>query len=157
MKNMIPGQGARYAIATLSLALALPTVAQAAEQLTQADTNKDGKISRAEAKAAQNRSFERLDSNGNGELDRQEFDKGQPGLPANADEQDKQRRQRIIKGWFDNIDSNGDGKISKSEYQQAVAPYFDRMDGNGDGSISSDELKKAFHNAGPGRGQGRSN
>ncbi|WP_423823984.1 EF-hand domain-containing protein [Salinisphaera sp. SPP-AMP-43] len=157
MKNMITGRCARYAVTTLSLALALPMAAQAAEQLTQADTNKDGKISRAEAKAAQSRSFERLDSNGNGQLDRQEFDKGQPGLPANADAQDKQRRQSIITGWFDNIDSNGDGKISESEYQQAVAPYFDRMDSNGDGSISSDELKKAFHNARPGSQQSGSN
>lgn len=126
--------------------LVLVATAQAAG-LTSADTNQDGKISRAEANAAQDRAFKRLDTNGDGKVDEKEFDAGQPGLPADASEQDKQRRHRVISSWFKHIDANGDGYISRSEYRKALKPYFDRLDTNGDGYISQDELKQAFGNA----------
>lgn len=112
--------------------------------LTSADTNQDGKISRTEANAAQDRAFKKLDSNGDGQVDAKEFDAGQPGLPADADAQDKQRRQRVISSWFERMGTDGNGKISRSEYRKALTPYFNRLDANGDGSISKDELQKAL-------------
>lgn len=115
--------------------------------LTSADTNQDGKISRAEANAAQDRAFKKLDTNGDGQLDAEEFDAGQPGLPANASAQDKQRRRRVITSWFKRIDTDGNGEISRSEYRKALTPYFDRLDTNGDGYISKDELRQAFGGA----------
>ena len=36
-------------------------------------------------------------------------------------------------------DSNGDGKVSKSEIPQRAGTLFDRMDSNGDGVVDLDE------------------
>lgn len=121
--------------------------------LTSADTNQDGRISRAEANAAQDRAFKRLDTNHDGQIDAKEFDAGQPGLPADATAQDKKRRHRVIDGWFHHMDSDGNGKISRSEYRKALTPYFNSLDANGDGYISADELKKAFGGPKPGSQQ----
>ncbi|KEZ78935.1 EF-hand domain-containing protein [Salinisphaera hydrothermalis] len=137
----------RRAVMVGGTSLMLVATAQATG-LTSADTNQDGKISRAEANAAQDRAFTKLDTNGDGTVDEKEFDAGQPGLPADATEQDKQRRHQVIASWFKHMDANGDGKISRSEYRKALQPYFDRLDTNGDGYISKDELRAAFGNRG---------
>jgi hypothetical protein len=54
---------------------------------------------------------------------------------------------------FSQIDANGDGQISKSEFEKALGAsgsnvatadsMFDQLDKNGDGSISVDEMKSA--------------
>ncbi len=141
----------RRAAIICGASLVLATAVQAAG-LTSADTNNDGKISRAEANAAQDRAFKQLDTNGDGQVDAKEFDAGQPGLPADASAQDKARRHRVISSWFNHIDADGNGKISRSEYRKALTPYFDKLDANGDGYISKDELQKAFGNAKQGSG-----
>lgn len=132
----------------VAVLLILP--AQAAG-LTGADSNQDGKISRSEADAAQDRAFKQLDTDGDGRIDAKEFDAGQPGLPDDADKGAKKRRHRVVSSWFKHMDANGDGAISRSEYRKALTPYFDRLDSDGDGYISSGELKKAFS-----RGRGHS-
>ncbi|RJS95068.1 EF-hand domain-containing protein [Salinisphaera sp. Q1T1-3] len=124
----------------------LPALAQAAP-LTSADTNGDGQISRQEAMAAQDASFKRLDSDNNGMLSKKEFDAGQPSLPDDASDADKQRRQKIVGRWFDRIDADDNGKISPAEYRKAVAPYFDRLDANHDGTISEKEIRDSFEKA----------
>ncbi|HET7313975.1 hypothetical protein [Salinisphaera sp.] len=134
--------GRRAAIVCCASLLLIAT-AQAAG-LTSADTDENGKISRAEANAAQDKAFKRLDTNADDQVDAQEFDSGQPGLPADADIQDKERRHRVISSWFKHIDADANGKISRSEYREALTPYFDRLDTDGDDALSADELKKAF-------------
>lgn len=117
--------------------------------LTSADTNQDGRISRAEANASQEKTFKHMDTNGDGQLDAHEFDAGQSGLSADADAEERSRRKRVIGGWFKNMDTDGSGTISRSEYRKALTPYFDRLDSNGDGYLSVDELKQAFGGATP--------
>lgn len=51
---------------------------------------------------------------------------------------------------FDELDKNGDGKISKDEFPERMQRIFDRLDTNGDGVIDEEELE-AF---GAGRGGG---
>lgn len=43
-------------------------------------------------------------------------------------------------GGMQRADANGDGKISRAEYQAQVDSRFARMDANGDGSLDSDEM-----------------
>ena len=43
-------------------------------------------------------------------------------------------------GWFNKIDSNGDGYISKEEHDTFGEKMFRDADTNGDGRISKDEM-----------------
>ena len=54
------------------------------------------------------------------------------------------------------FDTDGDGKISQSEFENAIGPdadkakvdeLFKKLDGNGDGAVSQDELKSALQKA----------
>lgn len=57
--------------------------------------------------------------------------------------------------FFSKLDTDGDGKISKTEFEDAASKagvstsvadaVFDKIDGNSDGSISQSELAKADH------------
>jgi hypothetical protein len=45
--------------------------------------------------------------------------------------------------WFQKMDKNGDGKISKQEFEEAANNKFERMDTNKDGYISKEEFEAA--------------
>lgn len=70
-----------------------------------------------------------------------------PASPADA-----------LKDLFSQIDGNGDGQISKSEFESALGAggtniaqaddVFGKLDTNGDGSVSLDELSSALKGAG---------
>ena len=47
-------------------------------------------------------------------------------------------------GFFDKIDTNHDGKISKDEWLAHSSAMFDKIDANHDGSLTKDEFK-AMH------------
>jgi hypothetical protein len=63
-----------------------------------------------------------------------------------------------LQNLFSLIDGNGDGKISKSEFESALGAggtnlanadsVFGKLDKNGDGNVSLDELKSALQGAG---------
>lgn len=46
--------------------------------------------------------------------------------------------------WFGKADTNGDGAISKAEFNAAKDAKFAKKDANGDGKITKDEAK-AYH------------
>ena len=63
-----------------------------------------------------------------------------------------------LQDLFSQIDANGDGKVSKSEFENALGAggtnlaqaddVFNKLDTNGNGSVSLDELKSALQGAG---------
>ncbi len=63
-----------------------------------------------------------------------------------------------LKDLFSQLDANGDGQISKSEFENALGAggtnlgqaddVFSKLDANGDGSVSLDEMSKALQGAG---------
>jgi hypothetical protein len=65
-----------------------------------------------------------------------------------------------LQNLFSLIDGNGDGKISKSEFESALGAggtnlanadsVFNKLDKNGDGSVSLDEMKSALQGKGGG-------
>jgi len=65
-----------------------------------------------------------------------------------------------LKDLFSQIDANGDGQISKTEFENALGAggtnlaqaddVFNKLDANGDGSVSLDEMQKALQGAGGG-------
>lgn len=115
------------------------------ERMRQADTDKDGRISKAEAAANPKvaERFAQMDANKDGYLDRND-----------RELRSRERRE----AWFVSADANKDGKLSKAEmdashekrraeFQQKAqarsAERFQKMDKNGDGSISRDEMSAA--------------
>lgn len=125
------------------------------------DANNDGTIDKGEVPESAHPQFEKVlklaDTNKDGKLDRDELrtmarklrDAG-PAMrkgdaaPAAAGAGNPQQR-------FKQMDKDGDGKVSKSEFTGPEA-LFDRLDADKDGSISKDELPKP--GAGPGTGGG---
>jgi Ca2+-binding EF-hand superfamily protein len=65
-----------------------------------------------------------------------------------------------LKDLFSRLDANGDGQISKSEFENALGAggtniaqaddVFSKMDSNGDGNISLDEMSSALKGSGKG-------
>jgi hypothetical protein len=65
-----------------------------------------------------------------------------------------------LKDLFSQIDNNGDGQITKSEFENALGAggtnlaqaddVFNKLDTNGDGTVSLDELSKALKGTGHG-------
>ena len=97
-----------------------------AERFKAMDKDNDGKVSRAEF-LGQPAMFDRIDSNGDGFLDKDEIKpltaQGSPGARIMA------------------MDKDGDGKVSRTEYLGPIE-MFDRLDADKDGKIDKDEASK---------------
>ncbi|MEO6366027.1 MAG: EF-hand domain-containing protein, partial [Luteimonas sp.] len=111
--------------------------------MMQADANKDGRISRAEAAANPKLAtkFNEIDGNRDGFLDR-------------TDWQAKARERK--EAWFMSADGNKDGRLSQAEMETSSAKRraehqakarthraerFQQLDANRDGSVSREEMQ----------------
>jgi hypothetical protein len=154
--------------------------AKVAEHFARVDTNRDGVIVKAEADAAHQAmranmrarfaqrlaarsggaapavrgdggaAFERLDSNRDGSISRQEWDAGraarQQRMAARGERAPGARRiggMRMGGGFggrmFEMADANKDGRVTLAEAQAAALRHFDTVDSNRDGRITPDE------------------
>jgi Ca2+-binding EF-hand superfamily protein len=96
--------------------------------LKRVDTDKDGKISKAEFDAEGSKLFAKLDGNSDGKISESEM---------------PQRHWARFGGkMFDRMDADQDGKVTKAEFEAAGEKMFQRMDKNGDGIIEKDEMQK---------------
>jgi hypothetical protein len=53
------------------------------------------------------------------------------------------KRDQARQRFFDQIDTNHDGVVSRAEYQAWVDSRFDKLDGNRDGRVSADEIERS--------------
>jgi hypothetical protein len=53
------------------------------------------------------------------------------------------KRGQARQQFFDRLDTNHDGVVSRAEYQAFVDGRFDKLDGNHDGRVSADEIERS--------------
>lgn len=108
--------------------------------LAAADANHDGVITRAEWDAARAARFAQLDANHDGSLSADERPHwGPPPQQGQQPPSDHNGHHGMM-----NADANGDGVISRAEYDAQSAEMFARMDADHSGSINQAEMQ-AMH------------
>ena len=118
------------------------------------DANKDGKVTLAEAKAAEKERFASVDANKDGRLTKAELEAHHAAMRGNRPEKPEHRGKHKNHGehFFAKLDTNGDGAIDATESAAKAEKMFARMDDNGDGVVTKDELGRG--DCGHGRGHG---
>jgi len=99
------------------------------EILERYDTNHDGTVTRAEMEAGLKSEFEAADKNHDGRLD--------------ADETSAVNEARWAQGLSTTstiVDWNHDGFVDFAEFANTARSLFDELDSNGDGKLTPDEL-----------------
>lgn len=100
------------------------------DMFTGADSNRDGRIGRAEFLAARNARFGELDRNRDSVISAADF----PRLTAFAAA--KAKMNALITG----ADANRDGRVTREELANAPTTMFDMADTNHDESVDQSEL-----------------
>jgi hypothetical protein len=104
--------------------------------------------------------FERLDADGNGRIDRDEFakvgdfrfgklDANGDGAITLAELEDRDRSERLTRR-FEHMDADDNGEVTRSEFTAAGDRMFQHLDENGDGFLSMGELERRRHGGGNG-------
>ncbi|MGI9371728.1 MAG: EF-hand domain-containing protein, partial [Hyphomicrobiales bacterium] len=92
------------------------------------DANNDGTVSREEMLTRTTKRFERIDTDKDGKITEAE-------LLQKIKRNPEKRSKRMMK----RMDGNGDGAISRAEFDARANKRFDRVDANKDGAISMAE------------------
>ncbi|MGH7163369.1 MAG: EF-hand domain-containing protein [Planctomycetota bacterium] len=109
------------------------------------DANGDGKIERAEWKGPAE-AFDRYDADKDGAISKEEARSAADKFFAG-----RGGRGKAGEALFRNADKDGDGKITREEWPLRPEA-FDRLDANGDGVVTADEAATAGPRKGEGRG-----
>lgn len=122
-----------------ALALLGPATAQNADRLARADANGDGAIEWQELQDMRANGFERMDRNDDGYVDMDD----RPGFGPG-----RSRFQNAFNEIKASSDTDGDGRITKTEMLDAPAPLFTVGDTNEDGILSAEEIAALPEGAG---------
>ena len=118
------------------------------------DTNGDGQITREEAEAAAAAHFTEADGNGDGQLSAEELT---AAAEARRAERESLRRASRIEQMIERRDTNGDGMLSLEEMTAQAGRgggmdrMFDMLDADDDGIITKAEAEMAGDKRGHGR------
>jgi Ca2+-binding EF-hand superfamily protein len=129
------------------------------------DADGDGAITLREYQAAGETLFARLDANGDGRLSAEEMaaagarwgkENRREGAESRSGQRADKHAERLARmeehraNRFAAMDANGDGYISRAEFDDARMARFSALDVNGNGVIDADELptRHAHHKHG---------
>lgn len=119
------------------------------------DTDKDGKVTRAELDARRAERQKAMDPDGDGFITLDE-------MKAHAAAQARVRAESMVDRMFARLDTDKDGRLSAAEAMagpmaggdRGAGRMFDRVDRDGDGAISQQEYDRMAERM-QGRGEGR--
>jgi Ca2+-binding EF-hand superfamily protein len=139
------------AVSAALLATGTAAAQDAGELFSKLDANKDGYITPDEVQESQKALYERLlrnaDKDGDKRLSKEEFQAGlkpdetprQPLAGGQPFGGGPQAAAGELRAFFDRLDRDKDGKLSKEELPVPLQASFDRLDANSDGSVSFEE------------------
>ncbi|MDV7143012.1 EF-hand domain-containing protein [Tropicimonas sp. TH_r6] len=143
----------------IAMTLALLGTTAAAQQfvpggnaLTRWDANNDGRVTLAEVEAGRAALFGTYDINNDGTLSTDEFARIAPQAYGGRQANNQRGTQSVIRSQ---IDTNGDGLVTRKEYVAGARLWRDRMDTNGDGVLTATDFGRTGRGTGRGAGQGR--
>jgi len=106
-----------------------------------ADRNQDGFVDRAEWEQQRDLIFQRLDTDKDGRLSREEMQQGRPQAARPRAEAQGASASVVRQDRFSRLDTDKDGFVSRAEFNAASDQIFARCDKNGDGRIARGECR----------------
>lgn len=102
------------------------------------DSDGDGRVTREEMDAHAAERFASADANNDGKLDAEE-------LAAAGEARKAERAQSRVERMLERLDADGDGTLSEAELSSndRAKSFFDRLDSDGDGAVSTEEFESA--------------
>lgn len=116
--------------------------ARASTGLMRYDANGDGVVDRTEWNTGQEARFKQLDVNGDGKLTQDELFARTPASGDKVLPTDKQTQRQTV--YFQRLDSDKDGFVSKAEFMAQAGRNFARCDLDKDGRINTAECRQAL-------------
>lgn len=98
------------------------------------DTNDDGRITQEEIDAAQTERFAAGNADGNQTMSIEEFE---PLF-------NREHREQMVRA-FQRLDRDGDGQVTREEFDSRTAGLVQRMDRNGDGALTLEDRQERGH------------
>lgn len=115
--------------------------ARKAARFAKKDSNSDGRLTTDELPRMPAEAFAKLDANGDGGLTADEFKPfGRHGKRGHHG------KGKFGKRFFEQVDANSDGVITKAEMRASADAHFKRMDRDGNGKVTLEEARKGKHN-----------
>jgi Ca2+-binding EF-hand superfamily protein len=111
-----------------------------ARMLAEVDTSKDGRITANEWQANALQRFVRLDTNGDGAITEEEMSARRAKHHDGDKGTDGKRLKMGHDSFMGRLDSDGDGQVSRVEWNGAGDAMFGQLDANGDGLIAMSEI-----------------
>jgi Ca2+-binding EF-hand superfamily protein len=106
------------------------------------DANGDGFVDRAEWNAGQEARFKELDTDKDGKLSQDELFARTTAAPGNVLPTDRQLERQSA--YFRRLDTDKDGSVSKAEFMAQADRNFARCDLDRDGRINTAECRQAL-------------
>ncbi|MCK5424131.1 MAG: EF-hand domain-containing protein [Emcibacter sp.] len=109
------------------------------------DTDEDGSVTAKEFNDFRAENFSKADKNGDGNLNAEEFSELRKIKKELHKKAMKMAKKKKAQKHFGKLDADGDGKISKAEFDAKGERSFIRMDHNDDGVLNKKDRRKKMH------------
>ena len=139
-----PQNKEKVTIKTEGTAKAVTTVTEPTKpsRFDEIDTNKDGFVSRDEFTKSEKERFNEFDTNHDGKIDPKEVASSPPLMERNL-----RTAERMTKQW----DANGDGVVTREEFDKSAQDRFDKQDKDKTGKLAKRPVPPGMQQLKPGQ------